>query len=321
MTKVPFDFSMSVEKASWLVEGLIPLGHLIFFLAQSGVGKSLIVEALAVHTICEKPFCGMEVNYGDVLIIDQDTPTNVLQNRLVQFYSGLQAQPKHELFVESMNEYNLSDKTLITLIGDYPTAKLVIVDSFHSVCGKLNPASTADMSVLSRLKGKCLNEQKTIIFNHHISEKKDVSIQVLMSADPHQFAMNSSVIIQQADSYFIVGADAQNGRTNKVYLRPVSKRLSIAKKPLIMKVVTPDSGVGEYLDFDSYYEPELSVAEVDIIMMFREIPKERTVKEVYDELGHKHGENQVRKALATLDDRGSLVVGHYKSNLFKYRLP
>lgn len=315
-----FDFGITPEQPNWLVEPLIPLGHLCFALAQAGVGKSLLVEDLAIDIVHGKSFCGFDTAEGDVLLIDQDTPGNTLQRRLIQFSRGAQCEKKHDLFVESMQGYSLADNTLITTINDHPTAKLIIIDCLHSVCGHLNPNFTSDMSILARLKERCLTPEKTIIINHHISEKKDLTAEDLMSDNTHTMAMGNSAIIQQADTYYIVGAFSENGVTNKLYLRPIAKRVSIKSKAIVLQMVHPNEE-GERLEFLGEYTPDMGEVESDIITFFREQPGDRDVKRVFDEMGQLHGINAVRKALKSLTDRGLLVMSRHKSNLFKYRLP
>lgn len=302
------------------MEDLIPLNQLCIFLAQSGVGKSLLVESLAVHTVHGMPFCGWDICSGDALIIDQDTPEQVLYKRLIQFSKGLDTIKKHNLYVESMKGYLLSNKSLLGAIKQYPSVKLVVIDSLHSVCGTLNPNYTTDMNILARLKSECLTKDKTIIINHHISEKANVSVDSLMVSNPHLMAMGNSTIIQQADSYFIIGALAENGRTEKVYIRPVAKRAKINTHPLVLQIVNPQFG-GERFEFLSTYEPDLTDEELDTLTYFREQPSDRTVKETYDGMGHQHGEKAIREALANLNKKGLLLLSKHKANLFKYRLP
>lgn len=319
-----FDFSTEIEETQWLVESLIPMGHLCLMLAQAGVGKSLVVESLAVHIASGVPFCGLKSLEGDVLILDQDTPQNVLQKRLIRFNHGLNNttnsnQPKHKLFWESMRNYSLDNGTLITAINDYPSAILVIIDSLHSFCGRLNP-NTSDMAILAKVKSKCLTKDKTILFNHHISQKKDASIEELMSGETNSLAMGYSGIMQQTDSYYIVGATAVDGRTDRIYVRPVSKRVSIARHPFILRLTQP-SDQAEVISYESTYEPDLSESELDIMTLFREQTIERTVQETYDAMGHKFSIIVTRKALAHLEKEGKLLISRHKSNLFKYRLP
>jgi len=288
-------------------------------LAQAGVGKSLLVEYLAVCIVFGVSFCGFKTVEGDVLIIDQDTPTDVLQRRLLRFGQALELEPKHQLFVKSMSGYSLSNGTLATLINDYPTVRLVVIDSLHSVCDKLNPNYTSDMNRWSILKEKCLQPEMSILVNHHISQKWELSVEALMNGDANKLAMGNSTIIQQADTYYIVGARAEEGRTKLMYLRPVSKRVSIPTNPIVLKMI--ESEQGEMLDYEGRYEPDLDEVEYDVMTLFAEQDIERTVKEAYDAMGQKHGIVTVRKALASLEVKGKLRLSRHKANLFKYKLP
>ncbi len=315
-----FNFTELPSEPNWLVESLIPLNQLCIFLAQSGVGKSLVVESLAVNLVYGYPFCDFKTVEGDTLIIDQDTPTEVLNRRIIQFSKGMKGQPKYNLYVESMQGHSLDNRTLMTIINNHPTARLVIIDSLHSVCGKLNSNYTSDMSVLAKLKSSCLNGDRTIIINHHISEKNDFTIDQLMLDNSHKMAMGNSAIIQQADSYYIIGASASNGRTDKIYIRPVAKRVKIKSSPLVLQIIELESN-SERFEYLNTYAPELSEVEHNIITFFRISPSDRTVKEVYEGMGHQHGETETRKALAALTKRGILLLSRHQSNLFKYKLP
>lgn len=208
----------------------------------------------------------------------------------------------------------------MSIIKDHPTCVLVIVDSLHSVCGRLNPNYTSDMNRLSKLKASCIDSQRSILINHHISEKSPFTVEQLMTDNTHAMAMGNSAIIQQADSYYVVGASAANGLTNKLYIRPVAKRESIRSTPLILQIVQP-SDDSERLEFFGDYSLNMSNEELDCLTLFRENPSDRTVKEVYEDMGHKHGEKATRVALANLSDKALLAMSRHKSNLFKYRLP
>ena len=318
-----FDPSIKIEDTKWIVENFIPTSHLCFVLAQAGVGKSLLVESIATAIVCGVPYGGLKTVEGDVLIIDQDTPTNTLNRRLSRLISGLGVPKKHHLWIKSMQGYTLSERTINTIIADYPTAVLTIIDSLHSVCGKLNPNLTSDMNILSRLKQERINSHNSILINHHITQKlEDPSVNNLMTGDTASLAMGSSVIIQQADSYYIVGATAKDGITERIYVRSVSKRVSIPGKPIILRVIpTGKEKQGETVEYDGRFDAGVVGAEQDIMILFREQNIDRTVKEVYEAMGHKHGENAIRDALETLDQRGLLIMSRHKSNLFKFRLP
>lgn len=315
-----FDFSIEVQETKWLVDRLIPYGHLCFMLAQAGVGKSLIAEFLGACMVHSQPFAGMDTMDGDVLLVDQDSPSNVLHKRLKNFATGLHSIKKHKLFLESMKGYSLYDNSLMSIIHSYPTAKLVIIDSMHSVCGKLDPNSTTDMSRWAKIKNECLTKENTILVLHHITQHSDFTVEQLMGGNANGLAMGNSAIIQQADSYYIVGASAKNGRTEKLYIRSVSKRVSIPQKPIVLSVINPECG-GEIMAFDGNYAPEMDECQVDIMTLFSEQNQiERTVKEVYETMGHKHGEKNVRESLNELAKNGKLIMSRNRANLFKYKL-
>ena len=315
-----FDFSKPPVETRWTVGKLIPANHLCIILAQAGVGKSIVVEELAIHIIFGVPFCDMDTIEGDVLLIDQDTPTDVLTRRLLNFGKGMPGVQKYKLFIESMKQYHLSNYSLMKVINNYPTARIVIVDCLHSVCGKLNPNYTSDMNVLAKLKQECLTDGRTIIVNHHISEKTNYTIDELMSSNTHNLAMGNSAIIQQADTYYVVGATAENGLTDKIFIRPVAKRVAVDSSPLVLRMTKPTED-SERLVYFGLFEPEFSDTEQDVLALFRERPSDRSVKEIYEELGHKASEPVTRRALASLEEKGLLVMNRKSHNLFKYRLP
>lgn len=318
-----FDFSETIPNTNWIVDGLIPAGQLGLVLAQAGIGKSLVVEDLAVHVAFAVPFCGIDTVAGDVLIIDQDTPSDILSIRLKRFALGTRAIKKHSLFVETMCGYSLANGSLISIINKHPTVRLVIIDSLHSVSEGLNTNHTSDMNILAKLKRECLRDDMSILVNHHITEKVTYAVERLMMEDTHSLSMGSSAIIQQADTYYIVGANASsNGVTETVFLRPVAKRQSINTKPLILKMLQLDNG-GETLEFKGYFELGLSNLDADLLLLFRQGRGEGayTVKETYERTGHQYGENQIRKGLASLEERGLLTLGRHAHNLFKYRSP
>lgn len=315
-----FDCDVALPETKWLVKDLVPLGHLCVLLAQSGAGKSFVLEALALHVAYKKDFCEFETSFGDVLIIDQDTPTDVLKSRLIRMSKTLGQKAANRIELASMEDYSLSNYTrLVNMINDV-NAKLVIIDSLHSLCGGLNPNSTSDMSVWAHIKSKCLNEDRTIIVSHHITEHLELSLADMMDGNKHISGMGNSTIKQQTDTEYILASTIEDGRIGKIYLRPVAKRRAISQKPVCMRLIEPDDEK-MIVEFNGYWEADLSEVEQDCMLLITETNMEFSIKEVRDKMGNKYGEKAIRESLVSLERKGRLVMSRHKSNLFKYRLP
>ena len=108
--------------------------------------------------------------------------------------------------------------------------------------------------------------------------------------------------------------------TDKIYVRPIAKRVAVDSSPLILKMTKPATD-SERLEYAGLYEPELDPDEQDVLTLFREIPGDRTIKDIYEDIGHQASELETRKALKNLENKGLLVMSRRSHNLFKYRLP
>lgn len=72
----------------WLVRGLIPQGHIVLVAGQPGNGKSWWVAQLAVDAAeGGKHMCEFDVQECNVIYIDEDTPTNVYEERLSRMHT------------------------------------------------------------------------------------------------------------------------------------------------------------------------------------------------------------------------------------------
>lgn len=319
-----FDFNCDIPETKWLVKDLIPLGQLVISVAQSGSGKSFYGEALATSIVYNKLFLGHATHDGDVLIIDQDTPTETLNYRLKRFGAEYGGNPKHKLFVSSMKNLSLTDGTLINTIKDHPSVVFVLIDSLHSIFGNLNPDSTKDMNKLAEFKQVCVHPNITVMFNHHISEKVTLTADEFMTCEPRKLPMGSSTINQQADTYYILATPDTNGTLTSLYVRPVAKRVSIPSKTFITRFVDGNTNTAIFEYSGDYQEPDNEV-EGDIMVAFQtdETPIARDVKEVFEMLGGKHPEHIVRANLKQLATKGKLnwSVDRSKTKKYRYSLP
>ena len=61
----------------YLVDTILQRGFLYSFTAQTGVGKTTVAMRLAAHVATEKPFCGHDVQKGQVLYFAGENPTDI----------------------------------------------------------------------------------------------------------------------------------------------------------------------------------------------------------------------------------------------------
>lgn len=314
-----FDFEEAQAPTEWLVKDIIPKENLVFVLAQAGVGKSFWVEQLGVSVAFEKPFMGVDVEGGDVLIVDQDTNTPVLRQRLAKFGAYYKTKPKYNLYWQSMENLSLKNTSLIDCVNSYPTVKLVIIDSLTSVSMGLNMCEEKDMGHLNKFK-KCLRPNLTIIITHHISEKKTWSVDKLMTCDPHGLSMYSSVINQQADTYFVVGSNDIGKRLTKLYIRPVTKRTVIDHEAFTCDLVE----LNGHLHFDDLQPYDISKSDIlsdieeDILTWLKEEAEEKGIKDICRGLGDLHSEQALREATNMLRQKKLVSFRRHKHNQYGF---
>lgn len=311
-----FNPSKYIPPVKWLVDELIPLNSLSFVLSQAGVGKSWFVEYLATCISHNIKFLNRKTLGGGVLIIDQDTPTDVLYNRLKKFSYG--KRPKNNLYVESMKGYTISDKLVDLINEDYKEVKLVVIDSLHGISGHINVNDTHEMSKLSILKQNILCDLErdiSLVVTHHTSEKVIATLDETMTSQTFGlFTMGSSVINQVADNIYFLASPEKGSRLKRLYLRPVAKRFDIDTEPIKM-LLMEDNGV--YLKYDGVYEKEDEVEKRILETLYRKSPKVLTVNEIYENIGL-YGINQIRETLRRMIIEKKVKYAVTAHNLHKF---
>lgn len=320
----PFDFEKKSKPVTWCVDELIASDTLNFFISKAGVGKSFLVEYLAVCIVYGYDFLGMKTEPSNVLLIDQDTPKDVLYRRLRRFAAYMKKRKfklKRQLFTQSMKGYSLSDGSLLRRIADTDNVSVVIIDSLNSVSGTLDVNKTRDMTVLSELKSAAVKEGKTLIIIHHISEHVDMTVdEIMTTSDTNKLTMGNSIINQQADTLFYLTSKTHSS-LSELNVRPVAKRVALGVKPFIALLI--EKGDRLHFRFRGLYEERLqSLCEVDrdILRLFSKIPQKRRTYQVFYDMGQKHGIYSVRHSLKRLEKRGLLVEHKENPKLFTYEL-
>jgi len=87
------DFLANSAPNLWLVDGLIPHGHMVIMGGLPGAGKSWIADALAAHVASGMDFLGLPIKQGEVLLVDEDTPEDELRNRFQRLAEGIKVSP------------------------------------------------------------------------------------------------------------------------------------------------------------------------------------------------------------------------------------
>lgn len=226
MNKNVFVPSGDIKSVNWLVERLLALGHVNLFVAQPGIGKSFLVEDLAVSVAYNKPFLGLPTQHGDVVLIDEDTPIDTLQERLKKFSASCPPKGRNTLFVHSKEGHSL--KSIEQLIESYPKAVLVIIDCLVALSDNLNLDNTADASKAGQSMQKIKADNRTVIFIHHISAKYNLAPDELMShPNPQGLSMNNTRLVSACDTLYLGASPDTDGILRTLYLRTKSRRRTI----------------------------------------------------------------------------------------------
>ena len=319
-----FDFDKKVEPVVWDVDGLIASDTLSFVVAKARAGKSFLVEYLAVCFVHGHDFLGMKVEPHSVLLIDQDTPEDVLDRRLLAFGNYMKKRNvrlKRKLYVESMKGYSLSDGSLIEKITEQDNVSVVIIDSLNSVSGKLDVNRTRDMSVLSRLKKTTIGEGKTLVIVHHISEHVNITPdEIMTTVDANRLTMGNSVINQQADTLFYLGNKSKS-KLESLLVRPVPKRVNLDVEPFIARLVEKTNSMHFVMNglYENMRRPQFEI-DKDILRLFKKDPERRKTYDVFYDMGSKHGINAVRASLKRLVQSKLLIEHKVHKKLFTYEL-
>ena len=108
------DFLENSAPSLWLVDGLIPHGHLVIMGGLPGSGKSWIVDALAISVAVGMDYLGLPVIHGKVLLVDEDTPQDELRSRLQRIAKGVQvSQQDLPLIIYSLEGFTFDNKTMV----------------------------------------------------------------------------------------------------------------------------------------------------------------------------------------------------------------
>lgn len=155
---------------SWLVDGLIPQGHITLLFGRGGVGKTYLWLVIASHIAAGRPLFGRHVMQGKTLILDAELDPQAASYRARQVAAGmgLKGPPKGLVYARlngSIFEAPIA-KEIRELIKEHKPL-LVVVDALSSAAPESDPTeAVAARKVLTDL----LSLGTTILAIDHISK-------------------------------------------------------------------------------------------------------------------------------------------------------
>jgi len=125
-------YNYELQEDKWRVEGMLRKGHRCLLSTLEGGCKTLLGCWIAVCIASGKPVFGMKVTPGNVLMIDEETPPETLNRRLVRFCLGLgiKREDMPNLVVMSMTGFRFgrSNADIIKSVKSMQPA-LITIDS------------------------------------------------------------------------------------------------------------------------------------------------------------------------------------------------
>ena len=219
----------------WIVKDLIPQGDSVFSLGYPGAGKSWVLDQLAYAAAsghCLFPPDAFEVKMCSVILIDEDTPTDLLDSRTKRIAKAFGVS-QDIVDIRSMTGWRLDRNTeiLVREMQSMEQPVLVIIDSLSKVMPpKWDPNNTSDaiktVRHINRLKGV-----GTVVTAHHISEKKEYKF-----GDPNfdRKAMGNTQLNAGCDTIF--GVFELCSYPTVFGIQPKTRRTQIVEQPFAVEL-------------------------------------------------------------------------------------
>jgi len=284
-------------------------------LGLPGVGKSWVVDSLAVHIAGGKPFLGYNVTGGPVLLIDEDTPSDELSSRLARLTSSYPDLNLNDLPLKviSMEGRDLSnEKSLKELKREADGASLVILDCLSKIMGaSFNENSAKDANAAGTVCSQLKASGATVILVHHLN-KRDGNL----ATDIVKLSRGSGALVANCDTAFGIELGRTIPLQFNIYPYPKRRKLKV-RKPFGIEIAE-DFGM-EYARLKrvdiAYQVSELAK---DIYPLFSENNTRLSVHDVTKKLKGEGEAWQVRNALHELNRAGFIEKGVERSNRYTY---
>ena len=320
------EFAELVEDTEWVVEGLLPYRQKGLIVGRPGSGKSWFLERLALDVASDQAFLGRyEIEKpGPVLLVDQDSPREVVRERILALASG-QGIPS-DLYIESQAGHALDLRQgveeLSALVAKVEPV-LVILETLDTLTsGNFDENRVQDMRPFFKALGRLQDAHPcTILLSHHFSKRGQAK-------DPITFVRGSSALPASVDVAY--GVERISGQKDApVFLvQPFPKRVKTVSG-FQMELVTSDvdgkldrAALRWLRDWDTDLDPELAEKRMLILELAIDRGKEGvTVQEVVTAGEAYISDREARALLDSLLDEGALVRGKEAHGRFRFWTP
>ena len=309
----------------WLVQGLIPKGHCVLILGTPHAGKSWFLEQVGACVSTGSNLFGVDgftTRRLPVILIDEDTPTDVLESRLRRLglkhlsLKGktsflIRHQGENSIFdIWSMTGFRLQDnRALIEAIQEYGDC-LILLDSLLTISGTHSLNRTETALWLAEEWKKLRSKGATILIAHHTSLKK-------IGTEMTSASMGNTQLIAQSDT--VLGIERiQPEKPARFKVTPKSRRVALSvTDPFFLELQETRQWVQLSL---MDHSPEKSYgSDIRILPLFIN-DQNRSVKEIWEQVKEDLSLFAVRSSMHRLESEGCLIRGTEAHNRFTYHL-
>lgn len=307
------EFQKIAKRPTELVRGTIFKGHVILLAGFWGTIKSWIMEDLAISVASGKPsLFGVVEEQGHVILIDEETESDILGNRLHRLANGkgvvLEDLP---LTIHSLDGFRLDNDYWIQVITEEirkEKAIMTIIDNLSSTLGKFRENSSDDIGKARDGWNKLKASGSTVPIVHHfgkVGEKDEASFTAALRG--------STKVLDSADTAFSI---RNHDWPRIVKLEKARHKLDCPKEFAIgfeegddwIRLMIVDIPV-----------PELTRLEKLIMPLFDEDLRELYIWDVHKALGGEGEVTDVRKALHHLEKLKLIKHGIEAHGRYKYK--
>lgn len=197
-----------LEKPSFVVDGLIPTG-LILFCGSQKIGKSWLMLKLCLCVSQGIPLWDMPTREGDVLYLCLEDTFCRIQDRLFRLTD--EASGRLHFAVASDK---LSDGLIVQLedyLKEYPDSRLIVIDTLQKIrTASKDNAYASDYGDISLIKDFADRHFLAVIVVHHIRKQND--------SDVFNKVSGTTGLTGSADATFVLEQESRVSNAAKLYV-------------------------------------------------------------------------------------------------------